>query len=209
MFMQRSWLAPSLGKGQQVEGEVAEYWKSVQSKGRLVAVGRRILSSDGPMVTVTTFAEDMAQLDQLRRGTLDDAGFQAHAAKVSPLLREPVKTFVLESIVAGTRRSGTTIGVSSVAFPAPGKERQIVSICEELVRSGQAAGLATSLWRRVYSSDGPMILVMARYADLAEFDKVRKERGQISREAAMAVSELSRAPIAQRIVETIVPLPPA
>lgn len=207
MFMQRSWIAPALGKGHQVEAEVAEYWKSTQAKGRRVAVGRRILSSDGPMVTVTTFAEDMAQLDQLRRDAMADTGFQAHAAKVSPLLREPVKTFVLESIVAGSPRSGTTIGVTAVAFPAPGKERQVVSICEELVRSGQGAGLATSLWRRIFSSDGPMILVMTRYADLAEFDRVRKERAQITREAATAVSELSRAPIAQRVVETIVPLP--
>ena len=207
MFMQRSWLAPALGKGQQVEAEIAEYWKSTQAKGRRVAVGRRILSSDGPMVAVTTFAEDMAELDQLRRANLDDAGFAAHAAKVSPLLREPVRGFVFESIVEVTRRPGTTIGVGSMAYPAPGKERQVVSILEEFVGAGRAAGLAVSLWRRIYSSDGASILVMARYADLTELDRVRKERAQITREAATAVSELSRAPISQRVVETIVPLP--
>jgi hypothetical protein len=207
MFMQRSWLVPALGKGQQVETELAEYWKGTQSKGRRVAVGRRIVSSDGLMLAVTTFAEDMAQLDQLRRDNLTDPGFQAHAAKMSPLLREPVRGFVFEGIVAAQRRTGTTIGVGSMAYPAPGKERQVVSILEELVGSGQAAGLAISLWRRIYSSDGASILVMARYADLAELDRVRKERAQITREAATAVSELSRAPIAQRVVETIVPLP--
>lgn len=206
MFMQRSVVAPALGKGADVEAEVAEYWKGAQAKGRRVAVSRRILSSEWPSVVVTQFAEDLAQLDQLRHDTMADPGFQAHAARVSPLLREPVRTFVAESIVTGQGRSGTTIAVSAVAFPAPGKERQVVSILEELVRSAQAAGVANSLWRRVYSSDGPMIMGLERYESLAELERVRKERGQINREAVTAVHELSRAPIAQRIFQTIVPL---
>ena len=204
--MQRTWLAPAPGKGLAVESEVVSHWRATQAQGRRVAVGRRLLSSDGPMVLVVTFADDMAALDELRRRNLSDAEFLAHGAKVASLLREPPRTYVFENVLAAPRAPNTAIGIAAIAFPAPGKERQIVSILEEFTRGSQAAGVAVGLWRRVFSSDGPGVMLSTRYTDLAEFDRVRKERAQITREAAMAVSELSRAPIAQRVTETILPL---
>ena len=207
MYMQRSYLAPAPGKGQQLEEQVSTFWKAAQATGRRVTVGRRILSSDGPMLSVTTFAEELADLDRMRRESMASAEFQAHAGKVSSLLREPVRTYVGESVITAGPRAGLTISVNTRIYPALGKDRQVLSILEELVQSGQSAGVAMGLWRRIFSSDGSGFLIIGRYADLGEFDRVRKERAQITREAAAAVSELSRAPISQLLIETVVPLP--
>ena len=207
MIVQRTRIAPALGKGAAVEAELVQAVKNGQAKGRRVALGRRILSSEGPAFVVTLLADDVAALDAVRRENQADAEFQARGARLAPLLAGPIRQIVLESIITAPPRQGTTISVLTSAYPAPGKERQIVSILEEWTKSGHEAGVTVGLFRRLFSSDGPTIAAIARYADIAEFDRFRKERAAISREAAMAVSEMSRAPIAQRLTETIVPMP--
>ena len=207
MFIQRTRIAPALGKGAAVEAELVQAVKNGQAKGRRVALGRRIFSSEGPAFVVTLLGDDLAALDAVRRENMADPDFQARGARLAPNLGDTIKQIVLEGIIVAPPRQGTTITVLTSAYPAAGKERQVVSILEEWTKAGQAAGVTVGLFRRVFSSDGASIAAIARYADLAEFDRFRRERAAISREAAAAVGELSRAPITQRVTETIVPMP--
>lgn len=207
MFVQRIRVASAPGKAAEVEAQLVEWVKSDKAGGRRVGLARRILSSEGPGLVVTRIADDLAGLERIRQEDAASADFRARAGRITPLLREPPRTVLFETILPAPPRTGTTITVLSTAYPAPGKEGQIVSILEELVRSAQAAGVTVSLNRRVFSSDGSAIATIGRYADLSEFDRVRKERAPILREAGAAVSELSRAPIAQRLTEVVVPIP--
>jgi hypothetical protein len=207
VFIQRTRIVPALGKAAVVEAELVQAVKNGQAKGRRVALGRRVFSSEGAAFVVTLLADDLAALDAVRRENAADAEFQARGARLAPNLGDAIKQVVLEGIVVAQPRQGTTITVMTSSYPAQGKERQVVSILEEWTKAGQAAGMTLGLFRRVFSSDGPSIAAIGRYADLAEYDRFRKERAAFNREAATAVSELSRAPIAQRFTEVVVPMP--
>ena len=67
MFMQRTRLAPAFGKEVEVRDQVAGIVRSWQAKGRRVALGQRIISSEGALLVVTNLADELAELDQLRR----------------------------------------------------------------------------------------------------------------------------------------------
>jgi hypothetical protein len=202
----RQRLFPVLGKEAEVRAQLTDWVKQLQGQGRDVALLSRILSSEGSALVALTRADDLAEIERLRQANLADADWQARAARAVGLLRAPVATALFESIVE-VPRSGSAPGIVARAhgYPAPGKERQGRSIVEEFAKSGQQAGLRQGASARIYSSDGAMLEVTTLYADLAELDRVRKERAEISRQAAEAFHELSRAPIAQRIFEVVVP----
>jgi quinol monooxygenase YgiN len=208
-IMQRTRIYPALGKAQEVEAILTEAVEAGQGQGRRVGLARRILTSEGPGLVVTLVADDVAAIDRIRQQNQADAAFQARAARLASLVREPTKQTLLERVGAGAVRTGVTVVSFATASPAPGKEAQVLSILDEFVKDGQGAGVAIALWRRIFSSEGSTVAVLARYADLAELDKVRKERASITRAAVAAVGELSRAPVQQRILETVVALPPA
>jgi len=206
MFMQRTRIAPALGKGPEVEALLVERVKAGQARGRRVGLSRRIFSSEGSLLSVILVADDLAGIERIRQENLADPSFQALATRLGPLVREASTIRVLESILTAPR-PGTTISQLASVSPAPGKEAQVSSMLEEYVKAGQAAGVTIALWRRVFSSDGPMLAVLARYADPAELDRIRKERASITRELVVALGELSRTPIQQRLFEVVVPLP--
>jgi hypothetical protein len=209
VYLQRTRIAPASGKPAEVRGLLSEWIGEDQArKVRRVGLSQRIFSSEGPTFLVTSLAETLDEIERVRQENAADPDFQARAAKLAHLLGEPVKSALLESIVlAPPPSSPRTVANLVSVFPKPGKERRIVGILEEFVKSGHAAGVTIGLWRRLYSSDGPVLQMVGRYADVAEMDRVRQERREIAREAAAAVSELSRAPIAQRLTEVIVPIP--
>jgi hypothetical protein len=206
MFMQRTRIAPATGRLPEVEALLVERATAAQGWGRRVGLARRIFSSDGVALSATLVADDVAGIERVRQENLADPSFQALGAKMAPLLREVPTVRMLESLVTAPR-TGTTITVLASVSPAPGKEAQVTARLDEFVRAGQAAGVTTGLWRRVFSSDGPMLAVISRYADLAELDRVRKERAEATRDLAAAIGELLRAPVEQRLFEVVVPLP--
>src|SRR5688572_11142192 len=122
MFIQRTRIAPALGKSAAVEAELVQSIKNGQAKGRRVALSRRILSTEGPAFVVTLLADDLAGIDRVRRENLADAEFQARAARLAPLVGDAVKMVLFESIIEAPPRQGTTITVLTTAYPAPGKE---------------------------------------------------------------------------------------
>lgn len=209
MYRQVTRIQPALGKGLEVRGMLADWVREDQArKKRRVGLGQRIFSSEGATLIVTRLAESLDELESIRKESLADADFQTRAAALAPNLGEPVKTAVFESIVlAPPPSSARTVASYASIYPAPGKERRIVGILEEFVKGAHADGVTMGLWRRIYSSDGPVLQIVGRYADVADMDRVRRERQTAVREAVTAVAELSRAPIAQRITETVVPIP--
>ena len=208
MYLQRTRIAPAPSKGAEAQSLLSEWIKEDQArKRRRVGLSRRIFSSEGPTFVVTGLAETLDEFERFRHENAADPDFQARAAKLAYLLGEPVKSALLESVVlAPPPGSPRTVANLVSVFPKPGKERRVLGVLEELVKSGHSAGLTIGLWRQLYSSDGPVLQMIGRYADVAEMDRVRQERRDINREAAAAVSELSRAPIAQRLTEVLVPI---
>jgi hypothetical protein len=204
----RQRIFPALGKEAEVRAQLTDWAKSLQGKGRDIALLSRIYSSEGSALVAVSRAEELSELERQRIENASDADWQARAARLIPLLRAPVQTGLFESIIpVPTTGPAPGIVVRGQGYPAIGKDRQVRSIVEEFVKAGQQAGLRQGMNARIYSSDGSMLEVTTLYADLAEVDRVRKERAQITAAAVAAVGELSRAPIQQRIFDVVVPFP--
>lgn len=210
MFMQRHRIYPALGKEAEVRALLTDWVRHAQGQGDQAALAQRILSSEGPNLVVARRYDDLVTLDKTRQANLADADWQARLATLSALIREPVRTVLDESLIQPSGRSSAPTGVLRRAGyqPALGKERQVRLMLEEFVQNGQAAGhTQLSLWQRVFSEVGVQFSITATYADMAELAQVRQARAAIRQTLVEAVSELSRAPVAVRLFEVLVPFP--
>ena len=210
MYMHRTRLAPSLGKTPDVKRLLTDHVRHLQGQGQRLALGQQVFSSEWPMLLVTHVASELDQVERTRRSRLADPDFQARAGQVVALCAEPPRSSLWESIIdLPPNLPPTTIGQLVFFYPALGKVRQLEQALSELIGELQKMGQRTSLWRRIYSSDGPMIQALSRYADLADLDRTRKAAASIVEQRASSIAELSRAPVQRRLTETVVPLPAA
>ena len=205
MYSQRQRIYPALGKEREARAQLEDWVRTRQAKGRDLALLTRIFSSEGSALVVLGRAEELSTIEEWRRSNAADPDFQARSAKLVEIVRQPVQTSLFDMVIPVPRGSGGTIVVRAHGYPKPGKERPARSIVEELARSGQAAGVRQGVGVGIYSSTGSVIELTTVYADLAELGRVRKERASIMGEATRAFGELSRAPIAQRMFEVVVP----
>jgi len=106
-----------------------------------VGLAQRIYSSEGPMLLVPRWFDDVAAADAWRRQNPTDAARQERAAKIDTRVRAQVQLGLEESIVPPAP-SDTPIGVVQRVFfsPDPGKVGQMRSLLEAFVRTEQAAG---------------------------------------------------------------------
>jgi hypothetical protein len=208
--MHRTRLPPALGKGAEAKRLLADHVRQLQGPGQRLTLSELIFSADAPMLLVTQVAPELADVERARKSRLTDPDFQARAGQVLPLLRDPPRSTLWESVVEmPANPPPTTISQIVFAYPAPGKDRELEGIARELIQELQKMGQLVSLWRRMYSSDGPMLQLFGRYADLADLDRARKARAELSARMTPALEAVSRAPMQHRLAETIVPLPPA
>jgi len=207
MYIHRQRIWPALGKEAEVRAQLIDWAKQLQGKGRNVALSQRLFSSDGPSLLASTRADDLNALEKFRHEDAADADWQARAAKLVALLRLPVDSVVAETLVPLNGSGPVGVVQIAVGFPGLGKERQVRSITEEFVKSGQAAGVRISLGQRVFSSTGAVIEVTTVFPDLASLDRSRKERLAVTAEIVKAVHDLSREPIKARLFEVLVPFP--
>ena len=207
MYTHRRRIVPALGKGAEVRSQLTEWIKHLQGQGHHNNLSTRIFSSDGPLFTVTTRADDLATLERQRLDTLADADFQARAAKLSGLLAAPVASVLAETLT--TPPPGAPVGIvqRAICLPALGKDRQVRGILDEFVADSQKAGVRMGLGRQIFSSTGSAFILTSLFPDLPALDKTRQSRAAITRDAAQAVSELSRAPIQVRLFEVLVGYP--
>jgi hypothetical protein len=208
--MHRTRLAPALGKLPEVRRLLADHVRHLQGQGQRLTLGQQIFSSVRPLLLVTHVANELDEVEQARRGRLTDADFQARAGQIVALCAEPPRSSLWESIVPPNPPPNpplTTIGQLVFFYPALGKTTELEQVLGEITGELQKMGQRTSLWRRIYSSDGPMIQALSRYADLADLDRVRKASAAFLEQKALSVAELSRAPASRRLSETVVPLP--
>jgi hypothetical protein len=207
MYNHRQRIIPALGKAAEVRAHLTEWVKHLQGQGRNIALTTRIFSSDGPLLTVNTRAEDLATFERYRQESMTDSDWQSRAAKLMGLLASPVHSVLSETLSAPPPGGAVGIVQRAICLPAVGKDRQVRSILDEFVQDGQKAGVRVGLGRQIYSSTGPAFILTSLYPDLAALDKTRQERAKITGDAAQAVSELSRAPIQVRLFEVLVTYP--
>lgn len=209
MFMQRTRIQPALGKAPDVRSQLSDWVKHAQGKGRRVALGVQLFSSEGLSFVVTTLSEDLAGIEKIRQENNADADFQARAAKLSSSLAESIQTVVLEGLVAAPARTGTTISQIARVYPSIGKAPAVRQALEGFVRDRQGSGVTVALWQRIFSSDGLGYAMISRYADLSELDKQRQAGRQAVTDLGTALAGQVRAPAQIRVYETIVAMPPA
>jgi hypothetical protein len=209
VYMHRTRLAPALGKAADARRLLGDHVRHLQGQGQRLGLSERIFSSEWPMFLVTHVAAELADIERVRRSRLTDPDFQGRAGQVVGLLSEPPRASLWESVVdMAPNPPPTTIGQLVFLYPSIGKQAELEVVLSEVISEMQKIGQRTSLWRRIYSSGGPMFQTVSRYADLADLDRSRKAVSSLLEQRASAVAGLSRAPAQRRLSETIVPLPP-
>ena len=209
MITLRARIHSRLDKAAELRAFLTESTQAAQARGVQVTLAQRIYSSEGPMLVHRFPFENLAAADEWRRKNATDAAWQEQVAKVNTLVRAPVQLSLEESIIPITP-SDMPIGVVQRAFffPTPENVGQMRALLEEFVRTAQASGRPqVGLTQFIFSAVGPVQIITATYLDVAELDQARRDRASVVQPLAAAAGALSRAPIAVRLLEVLVPLP--
>jgi hypothetical protein len=121
-------------------------------------------------------------------------------------LRAPVETTISEILISPSGSGPAGLVTRTTGYPALGKDPEFRSIAMDGVTRDQAVGVRRGLSSQVFSSIGQAYEVITLFADLAEFDKVRKERFAETAEIVQKLHEISREPLRQRVYEPLVSL---
>lgn len=210
MYIEGHRFFPALGKTAEAKRLLADHVKHLNDQGQRILLLERIFTSEGPELLTSRFASDLAEIEQVRRARPTDQDFQTRVGQWLPLLREPARAWLWESVVEAPPDPVVTPIIEYVfLYPAAGQERPVVAGLSEMVGELHKLGDRASLWRQIYSSDGPRIMVAGRYVDLAELDRAVRARSELGARAGAALIGLMRAPLEDHLSETIVALPPA
>lgn len=207
MFLQTARLHPAKGKLGELREIMTEQITHAQERGEQVALRERILSDEGAALVVGLRYGSLVELDEGRRARTADAAFQAHLARVVPLLDRPILIGLEERIVAAAS-TPATVRLVTRAFiePVVGRAGRLRAMLEEATAQAHAAGIGSqSLSQTVLSATGTGFRITNAYEDMASLERHHHERASARAAFVERASELIRTPIAVRLFEVIVP----
>lgn len=207
MITVRTRIYPKLDKVAETRDFMAAWVKLGQQKGRASALAQRIYTSEGPMLMVPRQYEDLAAADAQRREDWADSAWVERANTLATLVREPIRTTIEESVVPLATRNLQVSTVRRVFFyPAMDRVGEYRSKLAEYVQAAHADGRGQiSLMQQIFSDAGPVFILTTTHADMAELDRVRRERVAVSQAFVASLAGISRAPVAVRLLEVVVP----
>lgn len=209
MITVRVRIYPQIDRVAEVRNFMATWVRLAQDQGESLALSQRVYSSEGPVLLVPRRYDDLALADARRRENLEDGDWQGRLATLSTMIREPIRQTIEESIVPMARPNPSP-GIIRRAFffPVLDSVRTYRSRLAEYILAGHAAGRTqVALSQQIFSDAGPILVVTTTHADMAELDRVRRERAAEVQELVTSLGEISRAPVAVRLLEGIVPFP--
>jgi hypothetical protein len=198
---------PTLGKEAEVRAFMTDWVKHAQAQGERASLLQRIYSSEESMLAVRREYDDLAAADARRRDNLADADWRARVETLNSLIREPLRQALFEPIVPLVP-STDPVRIVQRAFFSPASENagQMRALLTEFVNATHASGhRQVGLAHLIFSATGPLQVVTATYADVSELDRRRQERASVVQPLVAAAAPLSRAPIAVRLFEVVVP----
>lgn len=207
MITVRVRIYPKLDNVAEARDFLAAWVKRGQEQGEQSALAQRIFTSEGPMLVIPRRYDDLAAADARRRENLADRGWQERLATLSTMIREPIRQSIEESVVPmATPNPNPGIIRRAFFFPTVDSVPEYRSRLAEVVRSGHAAGRgAVGLTQQIFSEAGPVLVVTTTHSDMADLDRVRRERATDVQELLTSLAGISRAPLAVRLLEGIVP----
>jgi hypothetical protein len=198
---------PALGREAEVRSFMTEWVKTAQGQGERLGLAQRVYSSEGSMLAIPRWFQDVAAADARRQENRADAAWQANLTKLNAMIREPVRQS-LEEIIVPPGPSSTPPGVVRRVFffPAMDKVGELRARLSEVAETASAAGRpGVSLSQGIFSDIGPLLVLTTTHADLAELDQVRRERAADAQALMATAAALSRAAAVVRLLEVIVP----
>lgn len=99
MFIQRVVFQAAQGKAQELRALLEERVKSAQSQGRPAALSVQMFGAGGGSYALALRYDTLAELEERRRSLTSDSAFQAWAAKVAGVTRQPAEAELLEVLI--------------------------------------------------------------------------------------------------------------
>jgi hypothetical protein len=209
MITVRVRIYPKLDKVAEVRDFLAAWVKRGQEQGEQSALAQRIFTSEGPMLMIPRRYDDLAAADARRHENLADSGWQERLATLSTMIREPIRQSIEESVVPmATPIPNPGIIRRAFFYPAVEHAPDYRARLAEVVQTGHAQGRGrVALAQQVFSEAGPVLVVTTTHPDMADLDRVRRERAADVQALITSLAGISRAPVAVRLLEGIVPFP--
>jgi len=98
MFIQRVVFHAAQGKAQELRALLEERAKSAQSQGRAAALSVQVFGTGGSYALAIRY-DSLAELEERRRALASDSDFQAWAAKVAAVTRQPAESELMEVLI--------------------------------------------------------------------------------------------------------------
>jgi hypothetical protein len=98
MFIQRVAFQAAQGKAQELRALLEERVKLAQSQGRPASLAVEVFGAGGSYVLALRY-DTLSDLEARRTALASDSGFQAWAAKVAVVTREPAESDLLEVLI--------------------------------------------------------------------------------------------------------------
>jgi hypothetical protein len=98
MFIQRVVFHAAQGKAQELRALLEERAKLAQSQGRAASLTVQVFGAGGTYVLALRY-DTLAELEKRRSDLASDSAFQAWAAKVAGVSRQPAESDLLEVLI--------------------------------------------------------------------------------------------------------------
>jgi len=98
MFIQRVVFHAAQGKAQELRALLEERAKLAESQGRAAALTVQVFGAGGSFALALRY-NTLAELEERRRSIASDSSFQAWAAKVAAVTRQPAESELLEVLI--------------------------------------------------------------------------------------------------------------
>lgn len=206
MITIRARIYPQLDKVAEARDFMMEWIKQGQANGRKVALAQRIYTSEGPMLMVPRQYADLAAADAQRKENQADAAWMERANTLATLVREPIRQSIEETLVPMATPPQQGVVRRVFFYPALDRVPEYRARLEEFVRAAHAAGRTeVSLAQQIFSETGPLFVGTTTHPDMADLERVRQERMSAAQGLIDSLAGISRAPVAVRLLEVVVP----
>ena len=199
---------PAVGKNVPLRAALEERVKGAASRGGAQGLSVQRFPPEGTVFVITNRYPDLASWEAgVRRNAEGTAAF---GEKIASLLRQPNKQELFEQLIPFPPRTGPPgFTARTYNYPALDKAGELRALLEERVKSGPSRGRAMSLFRQLFTPDGPVLVTSTRWPDMATYEATT-ERTRADTQAFQAkVAALVRQPNKQELFEVLIPLPPA
>jgi hypothetical protein len=174
MIVLRNFATPELGKTTDMVDSVREWVGHYESKGKPATASRQLFSSGRPIISGTTFFENLGALDEHREAGKHDQENRRIVRKFADAADGQVSTQIFDQVVPVQLTAGLPISLVASVTSKSDMTGDLRSLLSDWVKHNQSRGIHTALLEQIFSGKPPVLIQRSTYESLATLDEDRQ-----------------------------------